>query len=202
MDKYFKSSQEIIDFGKIVNTKLENIVQNLTISMQKCSEQIEILFNNLLEFLSKENLNDVEDYTRQMIEKKEKELEIEKENRRKLEEERKKKEEEEKKQLEQETTNEDIQINIEIKSIELDGNNNKENNIKLIENLNEFNQIILKDMSKEHLEFLFSKDIPEKKTENYNDYSIEINKKLIKNDEKFMRKQTFTSGEYINIEDE
>ena len=202
MDKYFKSSQEIIDFGKIVNTKLENIVQNLTISMQKCSEQIEILFNNLLEFLSKENLNDVEDYTRQMIEKKEKELEMEKENRRKLEEERKKKEEEEKKQLEQETTNEDIQINIEIKSIELDGNNNKENNIKLIENLNEFNQIILKDMSKEHLEFLFSKDIPEKKTENYNDYSIEINKKLIKNDEKFMRKQTFTPGGYINIEDE
>ena len=202
MDKYFKSSQEIIDFGKIVNTKLENIVQNLTISMQKCSEQIEILFNNLLEFLSKENLNDVEDYTRQMIEKKEKELEIEKENRRKLEEEKKKKEEEEKKQLEQETTNEDIQINIEIKSIELDGNNNKENNIKLIENLNEFNQIILKDMSKEHLEFLFSKDIPEKKTENYNDYSIEINKKLIKNDEKFMRKQTFTPGGYINIEDE
>ena len=202
MDKYFKSSQEIIDFGKIVNTKLENIVQNLTISMQKCSEQIEILFNNLLEFLSKENLNDVEDYTRQMIEKKEKELEMEKENRRKLEEERKKKEEEEKKQLEQETTNEDIQINVGIKSIELDGNNNKENNIKLIENLNEFNQIILKDMSKEHLEFLFSKDIPEKKTENYNDYSIEINKKLIKNDEKFMRKQTFTSGEYINIEDE
>ena len=191
MDKYFKSSQEIIDFGKIVNTKLENIVQNLTISMQKCSEQIEILFNNLLEFLSKENLNDVEDYTRQMIEKKEKELEIEKENRRKLEEEKKKKEEE-KKQLEQETTNEDIQINVGIKSIELDGNNNKENNIKLIENLNEFNQIILKDMSKEHLEFLFSKDIPEKKTENYNDYSIEINKKLIKNDEKFMRKQTFT----------
>ena len=202
MDKYFKSSQEIIDFGKIVNTKLENIVQNLTISMQKCSEQIEILFNNLLEFLSKENLNDVEDYTRQMIEKKEKELEIEKENRRKLEEEKKKKEEEEKKHLEQETTNEDIKINVEIKSIELDGNNNKENNIKLIENLNEFNQIILKDMSKEHLEFLFSKDIPEKKTENYNDYSIEINKKLIKNDEKFMRKQTFTSGEYINIEDE
>ena len=202
MDKYFKSSQEIIDFGKIVNTKLENIVQNLTINMQKCSEQIEILFNNLLEFLSKENLNDVEDYTRQMIEKKEKELEMEKENRRKLEEERKKKEEEEKKQLEQETTNEDIQINVGIKSIELDGNNNKENNIKLIENLNEFNQIILKDMSKEHLEFLFSKDIPEKKTENYNDYSIEINKKLIKNDEKFMRKQTFTSGEYINIEDE
>ena len=201
MDKYFKSSQEIIDFGKIVNTKLENIVQNLTINMQKCSEQIEILFNNLLEFLSKENLNDVEDYTRQMIEKKEKELEIEKENRRKLEEEKKKKEEE-KKQLEQETTNEDIQINVGIKSIELDGNNNKENNIKLIENLNEFNQIILKDMSKEHLEFLFSKDIPEKKTENYNDYSIEINKKLIKNDEKFMRKQTFTSGEYINIEDE
>ena len=202
MDKYFKSSQEIIDFGKIVNTKLENIVQNLTISMQKCSEQIEILFNNLLEFLSKENLNDVEDYTRQMIEKKEKELEMEKENRRKLEEERKKKEEEEKKQLEQETTNEDIKINVEIKSIELDGNNNKENNIKLIENLNEFNQIILKDMSKEHLEFLFSKDIPEKKTENYNDYSIEINKKLIKNDEKFMRKQTFTPGGYINIEDE
>ena len=202
MDKYFKSSQEIIDFGKIVNTKLENIVQNLTINMQKCSEQIEILFNNLLEFLSKENLNDVEDYTRQMIEKKEKELEIEKENRRKLEEEKKKKEEEEKKHLEQETTNEDIKINVEIKSIELDGNNNKENNIKLIENLNEFNQIILKDMSKEHLEFLFSKDIPEKKTENYNDYSIEINKKLIKNDEKFMRKQTFTSGEYINIEDE
>ena len=202
MDKYFKSSQEIIDFGKIVNTKLENIVQNLTINMQKCSEQIEILFNNLLEFLSKENLNDVEDYTRQMIEKKEKELEMEKENRRKLEEERKKKEEEEKKQLEQETTNEDIKINVEIKSIELDGNNNKENNIKLIENLNEFNQIILKDMSKEHLEFLFSKDIPEKKTENYNDYSIEINKKLIKNDEKFMRKQTFTPGGYINIEDE
>ena len=202
MDKYFKSSQEIIDFGKIVNTKLENIVQNLTISMQKCSEQIEILFNNLLEFLSKENLNDVEDYTRQMIEKKEKELEIEKENRRKLEEEKKKKEEEEKKQLEQETTNEDIQINVGIKSIELDGNNNKENNIKLIENLNEFNQIILKDMSKEHLEFLFSKDTPEKKTENYNDYSIEINKKLIKNDEKFMRKQTFTPGGYINIEDE
>ena len=202
MDKYFKSSQEIIDFGKIVNTKLENIVQNLTISMQKCSEQIEILFNNLLEFLSKENLNDVEDYTRQMIEKKEKELEIEKENRRKLEEEKKKKEEEEKKHLEQETTNEDIKINVEIKSIELDGNNNKENNIKLIENLNEFNQIILKDMSKEHLEFLFSKDIPEKKTENYNDYSIEINKKLIKNDEKFMRKQTFTPGGYINIEDE
>ena len=202
MDKYFKSSQEIIDFGKIVNTKLENIVQNLTINMQKCSEQIEILFNNLLEFLSKENLNDVEDYTRQMIEKKEKELEMEKENRRKLEEERKKKEEEEKKQLEQETTNEDIQINVGIKSIELDGNNNKENNIKLIENLNEFNQIILKDMSKEHLEFLFSKDIPEKKTENYNDYSIEINKKLIKNDEKFMRKQTFTPGGYINIEDE
>lgn len=202
MDKYFKSSQEIIDFGKIVNTKLENIVQNLTISMQKCSEQIEILFNNLLEFLSKENLNDVEDYTRQMIEKKEKELEMEKENRRKLEEERKKKEEEEKKQLEQETTNEDIQINVGIKSIELDGNNNKENNIKLIENLNEFNQIILKDMSKEHLEFLFSKDTPEKKTENYNDYSIEINKKLIKNDEKFMRKQTFTPGGYINIEDE
>jgi hypothetical protein len=202
MDKYFKSSQEIIDFGKIVNTKLENIVQNLTISMQKCSEQIEILFNNLLEFLSKENLNDVEDYTRQMIEKKEKELEMEKENRRKLEEERKKKEEEEKKQLEQETTKEDIQINVGIKSIELDGNNNKENNIKLIENLNEFNQIILKDMSKEHLEFLFSKDIPEKKTENYNDYSIEINKKLIKNDEKFMRKQTFTPGGYINIEDE
>ena len=202
MDKYFKSSQEIIDFGKIVNTKLENIVQNLTISMQKCSEQIEILFNNLLEFLSKENLNDVEDYTRQMIEKKEKELEIEKENRRKLEEEKKKKEEEEKKHLEQETTNEDIKTNVEIKSIELDGNNNKENNIKLIENLNEFNQIILKDMSKEHLEFLFSKDIPEKKTENYNDYSIEINKKLIKNDEKFMRKQTFTPGGYINIEDE
>ena len=202
MDKYFKSSQEIIDFGKIVNTKLENIVQNLTINMQKCSEQIEILFNNLLEFLSKENLNDVEDYTRQMIEKKEKELEMEKENRRKLEEERKKKEEEEKKQLEQETTKEDIQINVEIKSIELDGNNNKENNIKLIENLNEFNQIILKDMSKEHLEFLFSKDTPEKKTENYNDYSIEINKKLIKNDEKFMRKQTFTPGGYINIEDE
>ena len=202
MDKYFKSSQEIIDFGKIVNTKLENIVQNLTISMQKCSEQIEILFNNLLEFLSKENLNDVEDYIRQMIEKKEKELDMEKENRRKLEEERKKKEEEEKKQLEQETTKEDIQINVEIKSIELDGNNNKENNIKLIENLNEFNQIILKDMSKEHLEFLFSKDIPEKKTENYNDYSIEINKKLIKNDEKFMRKQTFTPGGYINIEDE
>ena len=202
MDKYFKSSQEIIDFGKIVNTKLENIVQNLTISMQKCSEQIEILFNNLLEFLSKENLNDVEDYTRQMIEKKEKELEIEIENRRKLEEEKKQKEEEEKKHLEQETTNEDIKINVEIKSVELDGNNNKENNIKLIENLNEFNQIILKDMSKEHLEFLFSKDIPEKKTENYNDYSIEINKKLIKNDEKFMRKQTFTSGEYINIEDE
>ena len=202
MDKYFKSSQEIIDFGKIVNTKLENIVQNLTISMQKCSEQIEILFNNLLEFLSKENLNDVEDYTRQMIEKKEKELEIEKENRRKLEEEKKKKEEEEKKHLEQETTNEDIKINVEIKSIELDGNNNKENNIKLIENLNEFNQIILKDMSKEHLEFLFSKDIPEKKTENYNDYSIEINKKLIKNDEKFMRKQTFTPGGYINIKDE
>ena len=202
MDKYFKSSQEIIDFGKIVNTKLENIVQNLTISMQKCSEQIEILFNNLLEFLSKENLNDVEDYTRQMIEKKEKELEIEKENRRKLEEEKKKKEEEEKKHLEQETTNEDIKINVEIKSIELDGNNNKENNIKLIENLNEFNQIILKDMSKEHLEFLFSKDIPEKKTENYNDYSIEINKKLIKNDENFMRKQTFTPGGYINIEDE
>ena len=170
--------------------------------MQKCSEQIEILFNNLLEFLSKENLNDVEDYTRQMIEKKEKELEMEKENRRKLEEERKKKEEEEKKQLEQETTNEDNQINVGIKSIELDGNNNKENNIKLIENLNEFNQIILKDMSKEHLEFLFSKDIPEKKTENYNDYSIEINKKLIKNDEKFMRKQTFTPGGYINIEDE
>ena len=202
MDKYFKSSQEIIDFGKIVNTKLENIVQNLTINMQKCSEQIEILFNNLLEFLSKENLNDVEDYTRQMIEKKEKELEIEKENRRKLEEEKKKKEEEEKKHLEQETTNEDIKINVEIKSVELDGNNNKENNIKLIENLNEFNQIILKDMSKEHLEFLFSKDIPEKKTENYNDYSIEINKKLIKNDEKFMRKQTFTPGGYINIEDE
>ena len=202
MDKYFKSSQEIIDFGKIVNTKLENIVQNLTISMQKCSEQIEILFNNLLEFLSKENLNDVEDYTRQMIEKKEKELEIEKENRRKLEEEKKKKEEEEKKQLEQETTKEDIQINVEIKSIELDGNNNKENNIKLIENLNEFNQIILKDMSKEHLEFLFSKDTPEKKTENYKDYCIEINKKLIKNDEKFMRKQTFTPGGYINIEDE
>ena len=202
MDKYFKSSQEIIDFGKIVNTKLENIVQNLTISMQKCSEQIEILFNNLLEFLSKENLNDVEDYTRQMIEKKEKELEIEKENRRKLEEEKKKKEEEEKKHLEQETTNEDIKINVEIKSVELDGNNNKENNIKLIENLNEFNQIILKDMSKEHLEFLFSKDVPEKKTENYNDYSIEINKKLIKNDEKFMRKQTFTPGGYINIEDE
>ena len=202
MDKYFKSSQEIIDFGKIVNTKLENIVQNLTISMQKCSEQIEILFNNLLEFLSKENLNDVEDYTRQMIEKKEKELEIEKENRRKLEEEKEKKEEEEKKHLEEETTNEDIKTNVEIKSIELDGNNNKENNIKLIENLNEFNQIILKDMSKEHLEFLFSKDTPEKKTENYNDYSIEINKKLIKNDEKFMRKQTFTPGGYINIEDE
>ena len=88
--------------------------------------------------------------------KKTKIIKMEKENSRKLEEERKKKEEEEKKQLEQETTNEDIQINVGIKSIELDGNNNKENNIKLIENLNEFNQIILKDMSKEHLEFLFS----------------------------------------------
>ena len=105
----------------------------------------------------------LEEEQKKLEEEKQKKLE---EEQSKIEEEKQKKLEEEKKILYEKPNLESAKPKLdyietpgneeEIKSIELDGKNDNLSNIKSMEKLNDYNQIILKDFSKENLEYILN----------------------------------------------
>ena len=123
----------------------------------------------MIKIISNESLNDLEEYANQLIIKKENDIKLEQEKQKKLEEEEQRKKEAEqnkiyeKPKLEEEKPKSDYIETIEtpgneeeIKSIELDGKNDNLSNIKLMERLNDYNQIILKDFSLENIEYILN----------------------------------------------
>ena len=186
IEKVFTQEKDIQIFKKKVNRSLENILDKLNDNLKKFYEQIEIYTNDMIKIISNESLNDLEIYTDQLITKKENEIKLEQEKQKKLEEEKpkieeKKQEIEAEKQnleVEQKIENEKPKIEAEkpkieaekpkeeIKekpwsegesiSIELDGKNDNTTNIKLMEKLNDHNQIIFKDFLKENLDIILN----------------------------------------------
>ena len=161
MEKVFGQEKEMEIFKKKVNQSLEKILENLNINIQKFYEQMETYTNNIVKIISHESLNELDDYANQLILKRENEKKIEEESKKKSEEESQKKSEEVK-NIESPTPKGEGNLNDkpspkrEIKSILLDGKNNDISNIKSIGNLNDYDQIILKDFSKENLENIFN----------------------------------------------
>ena len=153
MEKVFGQEKEMEIFKKKVNQSLEKILENLNINIQKFYEQMETYTNNIVKIISHESLNELDDYANQLI--------LKRENEKKSEEESQKKSEEVK-NIESPTPKGEGNLNDkpspkrEIKSILLDGKNNDISNIKSIGNLNDYDQIILKDFSKENLENIFN----------------------------------------------
>lgn len=153
MEKVFGQEKEMEIFKKKVNQSLEKILENLNINIQKFYEQMETYTNNIVKIISHESLNELDDYANQLILKRENEKKIEEESQKKS---------EEVKNIESPTPKGEGNLNDkpspkrEIKSILLDGKNNDISNIKSIGNLNDYDQIILKDFSKENLENIFN----------------------------------------------
>ena len=169
MEKVFGQDKEMEIFKKRVNSNLEKIMENLNENTKKFLEQIEIYINNMIKIISNESLNDLEEYANQLIIKKENDIKLEQEKQKKLEEEEQRKKEEEqnkiyeKPKIEEEKPKSDYIETIEkpgneeeIKSIELDGKNDNLSNIKSMERLNDYNQIILKDFSLENIEYILN----------------------------------------------
>ena len=153
MEKVFGQEKEMEIFKKKVNQSLEKILENLNINIQKFYEQMETYTNNIVKIISHESLNELDDYANQLILKRENEKKIEEESQKKS---------EEVKNIESPTPKGEGNLNDkpspkrEIKSILLDGKNKDISNIKSIGNLNDYDQIILKDFSKENLENIFN----------------------------------------------
>ena len=153
MEKVFGQEKEMEIFKKKVNQSLEKILENLNINIQKFYEQMETYTNNIVKIISHESLNELDDYANQLILKRENEKKIEEESQKKS---------EEVKNIESPTPKGEGNLNDkpspkrEIKSILLDRKNNDISNIKSIGNLNDYDQIILKDFSKENLENIFN----------------------------------------------
>ena len=186
IEKVFTQEKDIQIFKKKVNRSLENILDKLNDNLKKFYEQIEIYTNDMIKIISNESLNDLEIYTDQLITKKENEIKLEQEKQKKLEEEKPKIEEKkqeieaEKPNLEVELKIENEKPKIEAEkpkieaekpkeeikekpwsegdniSIELDGKNDNTTNIKLMEKLNDYNQIIFKDFLKENLDIILN----------------------------------------------
>ena len=193
MEKVFGQDKEMEMFKTRVNSNLEKIKENLNENINKFSEQLDLYTNNMINIISNESLNDLQEYANQLIIKKENDIKLEQEKQKKLEEEKLKIEEEkqkieqEKQKIEQEKQKieEEKEKNIEqkleekheeekffekpkindietpgneeeIKSIVLDGKNDYLSNKNLMQNLNDYNQIILKDFQKDNLEYILN----------------------------------------------
>ena len=147
MNKVYNPGEVLNDLKKNINTKLESILSNITNNLEKCFEMFENDGKNICNTISEEILKDIDNNLDQIVEQKEKE---------KLEKEKLKKEEEAKKKEQKSIPRNKIKkTREEIKSIELDGKNDKSNK-KLLEKLEEYNQIIIRDMSKDNIESLFA----------------------------------------------
>ena len=157
--------EELNNLKKNINAKLENTLTNISNNFVKCYESLENTSKDIYNMLSEEILKDIDDNVNQIAEQNEKEK-IEKE---KLEKEKSSKEklekQEETKKIEQTSTsvNKIKKVIEALKPIMLEGKNDK-SNVKLLEKLEEYNQIILKDMSRDNIEYLFTS----KKKENLN----------------------------------
>ena len=91
MEKVFGQDKEMEIFKKRVNSNLEKIMENLNENTKKFLEQIEIYINNMIKIISNESLNDLEEYAKQLIIKKENDIKLEQEKQKKLEEEEQRK---------------------------------------------------------------------------------------------------------------
>ena len=157
--------EELNNLKKNINAKLENTLTTITNNFAKCFESLENSSKEIYNTISEEMLKDIDENANQIIEQKEK-LEKEKIDKEKLEKEKldKEKFEKEKKEKEEEAKNKEqaatpvIKIKKErekLKPIVIEGKNDK-SNAKLLEKLEEYNQIILKDMSRDNIEYLFT----------------------------------------------
>ena len=157
--------EELNNLKKNINEKLENTLTTITNNFAKCFESLENSSKEIYNTISEEMLKDIDENANQIIEQKEK-LEKEKIDKEKLEKEKldKEKFEKEKKEKEEEAKNKEqaatpvIKIKKErekLKPIVIEGKNDK-SNAKLLEKLEEYNQIILKDMSRDNIEYLFT----------------------------------------------
>jgi len=157
--------EELNNLKKNINAKLENTLTSITNNFSKCFESLENYSKEIYNTISEEMLKDIDDNANQIIEQKEK-LEKEKIDKEKLEKEKldKEKLEKEKKEKEEEAKNKEqaassvIKIKKErekLKPIVIEGKSDK-SNAKLLEKLEEYNQIILKDMSRDNIEYLFT----------------------------------------------
>ena len=189
----FKPDESIVnDYKKNVNQVLDKIYENQLINYQKFLSEMEILSSNLLEKISKENLDNIKNDVQQTINKYLKEQEE-----KKIEEEKRKKEEKIQyiKNIIKEENNikkeiKPIIFNIDkkdIKVIELDGKS-EDFNKKSQENMDNYNKIILKNMSQYDIDLFFSKNtnnIISKKNSDNNDnnniYYIKIENSNIEN---------------------
>ena len=189
----FKPDESIVnDYKKNVNQVLDKIYENQLINYQKFLSEMEILSSNLLEKISKENLDNIKNDVQQTINKYLKEQEE-----KKIEEEKRKKEEKIQyiKNIIKEENNikkeiKPIIFNIDkkdIKVIELDGKS-EDFNKKSQENMDNYNKIILKNISQYDIDLFFSKNtnnIISKKNSDNNDnnniYYIKIENSNIEN---------------------
>ena len=147
--------EELNNLKKNINAKLENTLTSITNNFSKCFESLENYSKEIYNTISEEMLKDIDDNANQIIEQKEK-LEKEKLDKEKLEKEKKEKEEEAKNKEQAATPVIKIKKEREkLKPIEIEGKNDK-SNAKLLEKLEEYNQIILKDMSRDNIEYLFT----------------------------------------------
>ena len=194
MEKVFGQDKEMEMFKTRVNSNLEKIKENLNENINKFSEQLDLYTNNMINIISNESLNDLQEYANQLIIKKENDIKLEQEKQKKIEEEKQKIEEEkqkieeekqkieeEKQKIEEKEKEKKLEQKLEenhkeekffekpkinnietpgneeeIKSIVLDGKNDYLSNKNLMENLNNYNQIILKDFQKDNLEYILN----------------------------------------------
>ena len=173
--KYINKDEELDNYKKKVIEILQKILGNLNENHKIFSEDIKNLCDNLCTQISNRNIKEIEGYVNQIKEGKEKEKKseevkekkIEGDNIKKIEENNKKKLEEDKKnEIEEETKKQlEEEGKKEFNFIELDGTKNKEININSLKDIDNYNKIIIKDMSKEDLEYLFKKKNLRKKSD-------------------------------------
>ena len=152
--KYINTGE---DLDKKVNENLKKILEALINENKKMSEDMENIMTNLYNKISNNNLKETEEYVnqieKQFVEEEKKKIEEEglnqiKEEKPKIEESQNTIGAEEQKEIKMENESETKEIEKEIKKIELNGKN-KDLNIKLLENIQDYNKIIIKDMTKD-----------------------------------------------------
>ena len=179
-NKYFNIDEELNLYGIKLNENLQKILENIMNSYKKFCEDLDNLINKLKEELFNYNLKETEDYINQLIDNKEKKLKEKelkeneiKENEikeKKLKENELKEKEKKENEIKEDEINKneiieqnpqiEIEIEKDIKFLELDGKDNKEVNINLLQNKENFDKILIKNMTKDHFDYIF-KNNPE-----------------------------------------